>query len=106
MEAVNDGVFVLFVVGTSIEKATARPWHCQRLPIPLCRSIKTFSDRNTTTYKQGSQPWTIGIAIDLIVLYQQPAEANVEVIIDDDLRVERGKLGAVQEKQPAKRKRK
>jgi hypothetical protein len=32
------------------------------------------------------EPWTIDIAIDLIADYPQPAEANVEVIVDEELR--------------------
>jgi hypothetical protein len=34
----------------------------------------------------GMEPWDINIAIDLIAEYMQPAEMNVEVIIDEDLR--------------------
>jgi hypothetical protein len=32
------------------------------------------------------EPWAIDIAIDLIADYEQPAEANVEMIIDEELR--------------------
>ena len=48
------------------------------------------------------EPWTIEIAIDLIAVYQQPVEANVEVIIDEELREANWERS--NQKQPAKRK--
>ena len=32
------------------------------------------------------EPWTIDIVIDLIAEYPQPAEMNVEILVDDKLR--------------------
>ena len=34
----------------------------------------------------GMEPWVIDIAMDLIATYDQPAEMNVEVIVNDELR--------------------
>jgi hypothetical protein len=34
----------------------------------------------------GSEPWDIDVVIDLIAIYEQPAELNVEVILNDELR--------------------
>ena len=32
------------------------------------------------------EPWSLDIVIDLIVTYEQPADLNVEIIVDDILR--------------------
>ena len=41
---------------------------------------------DTNKLDGGMEPWTIDIVIDLIAEYPQPAEMNVEILVDDELR--------------------
>jgi hypothetical protein len=52
------------------------------------------------------EPWTIEIVIDLIADYEQPAEANVEIIIDEGLREANWERQLSNKKQRTNRKRK
>ena len=57
----------------------------------------------------GMEPWTIDVVIDLIAEYPQPAESNVEVVMDAELReanVERARQQSNKKQQTIQRKRK
>lgn len=38
----------------------------------------------------GMEPWVLDVVIDLIAEYEQPSEMNIEVIVDEELRVANG----------------
>ena len=50
------------------------------------------------------EPWSLDIVIDLIVTYEQPADLNVEIIVDGILR-EANQLDRFLPQQPNKRQR-
>ena len=55
----------------------------------------------------GMEPWTIDVVIDLIAEYPQPAESNVEVVMDAELReanVERARQQSNKKQQTIQRK--
>jgi hypothetical protein len=51
------------------------------------------------------EPWTIDIAIDLIADYPQPAEMNVEIVIDEELREANWEQQSNKKQQKIRRKR-